>query len=151
MLWRILVGRIVYLPLDSTDRATVVPVNGEMSVLTPANAASRRIMKVKDKQSGTEYDIDAPYVMTEYTVTSTSEQTLFGPFVSDSLVRLKDLFDVRIGGVKQLSSDFILCDASGTALTNEKTAKYIKFSAGVPAGVTVVICYPAKMTFGTLA
>ena len=143
-------GRVTFLPLDSTDRATITPVKGELSVLTPNSDNTRRVMAVRDKRNGASYELDAPYMMTEFKATKAAETAIFGPFSSNALVRLKDLLDVTVGGVKQPADSYNLCNSSGATVASG-VATYLKFTSNVPANVPVVIRYPAQLSYGTLA
>ena len=143
-------GRVTFLPLDTTDRATITPAKGEMSILTPTDDNTRRVNVIRDKRNGATYELDAPYIMKEFSGTKASAATLFGPFGANALVRLKDLVKVTVGGVLQPFNAYNLCNSSGTTVSSG-TATYIKFTSNVPANVPVVVRFPAQLSYGTLA
>lgn len=139
-------GRITHLPMDSAERAAsnpkgLAPVKGEISVLTPKNAADRRLFAVRDKVSGTEYLMSDGMEQLEFSETVTgAAKAVFGPLTRATPVSDKTAVKVIIGGVPQSQGVFSYCTNAGVAVTSG-TATYIKIDSNVPVGVKVVIQY----------
>ena len=145
-------ARITLVPLDSTARVQTPPIKGELSILTPAGDAARRVLTVRDLQDGKEYGIEENLERLELVeVVATNPKQVFGPLARTGIdVSRKNLCTLVIGGVAQSPSVFSFCSSNGTAV-NSGLATHIKIDAEVPVGVKVVFRYAIPYTFGTMA